>query len=61
MAALGLYELFVDERIKVPHWLEIHSIDDLKSKVISNPIASRLLILPKSGDGRALVPTINLA
>ncbi|MEG4247415.1 YqhA family protein [Microcoleus sp. AT3-A2] len=35
ITALGLYELFIDERIKVPHWLEIHTIDDLKSKLTS--------------------------
>lgn len=35
ITALGLYELFIDERIKVPHWLEIHSIDDLKTKLAS--------------------------
>lgn len=35
ITALGLYELFIDERIKVPHWLEIHSIDDLKTKLTS--------------------------
>ncbi|MCP6759878.1 MAG: YqhA family protein [Fischerella sp. CENA71] len=35
ITALGLYELFIDDRIKVPEWLEIHSIDDLKSKLIS--------------------------
>ncbi|WP_445250792.1 YqhA family protein [Microcoleus sp. OTE_8_concoct_300] len=35
ITALGLYELFIDERIKVPYWLEIHSIDDLKTKLTS--------------------------
>jgi uncharacterized membrane protein YqhA len=35
ITALGLYELFIDNRIKVPTWLEIHSIDDLKSKLAS--------------------------
>jgi len=35
ITALGLYELFIDERIKVPIWLEIHTIDDLKSKLTS--------------------------
>jgi uncharacterized protein (TIGR00645 family) len=35
ITALGLYELFIDERIKVPHWLEIHSIEDLKTKLTS--------------------------
>lgn len=33
--SLGLYELFVDERIKVPEWLEIHDLDDLKNKLAS--------------------------
>jgi len=32
---LGLYELFIDDRIKVPIWLEIHTIDDLKTKLTS--------------------------
>lgn len=35
ITALGLYELFIDDRIKVPEWLEIHDIDDLKAKLIS--------------------------
>lgn len=35
ITALGLYELFIDDRIKVPEWLEIHNIDDLKAKLIS--------------------------
>ncbi|MBE9183383.1 YqhA family protein [Microcoleus sp. LEGE 07076] len=35
ITALGLYELFIDERIKVPIWLEIHTIDDLKTKLTS--------------------------
>lgn len=35
ITALGLYELFIDENIKVPEWLQIHSIDDLKEKLTS--------------------------
>jgi len=35
ITALGCYELFIDERIKVPYWLEIHTIDDLKTKLTS--------------------------
>ncbi|MEG3938479.1 MULTISPECIES: YqhA family protein [unclassified Microcoleus] len=35
ITALGLYELFIDDRIKVPDWLEIHTIDDLKTKLAS--------------------------
>ena len=32
--ALGLYELFIDDRLTLPHWLEIHTIDDLKSRLV---------------------------
>ena len=31
--ALGLWELFIDDRAPVPHWLEIHTLDDLKTKL----------------------------
>jgi uncharacterized membrane protein YqhA len=33
--ALGLYELFIDDNLVLPHWLEIHTLDDLKAKLIS--------------------------
>jgi uncharacterized membrane protein YqhA len=32
--ALGLYELFIDDTIQLPHWLVIHTLDDLKTKLI---------------------------
>jgi uncharacterized membrane protein YqhA len=35
LIALGLYELFIDDTIPFPKWLEIHTLDDLKSKLIS--------------------------
>ena len=35
----GLYELFVDDSIKVPAWLEIRDLDDLKSKLIGVVVA----------------------
>ena len=31
--ALGLYELFIDPELKLPEWLEIRHLDDLKSKL----------------------------
>lgn len=31
--ALGLYELFIDDRLPLPAWLEIHTLDDLKDKL----------------------------
>ncbi len=32
--ALGFYELFVDDNIPLPNWLEIHDFDDLKSSLV---------------------------
>ncbi|TNF58834.1 MAG: YqhA family protein [Rhodobacteraceae bacterium] len=32
--ALGLYELFIDTNIRVPDWLTIKTLDDLKNKLI---------------------------
>jgi uncharacterized membrane protein YqhA len=32
--ALGLYELFIDDRLPLPAWLEIHDVDDLKGKLV---------------------------
>ncbi|BCM91465.1 hypothetical protein IAD21_03338 [Abditibacteriota bacterium] len=34
IVAVGLYELFIDDTIPVPAWMEIHSLDDLKSKLL---------------------------
>ena len=35
----GLYELFVDSSVQLPDWLEIRSLDDLKSKLIGVVVA----------------------
>jgi uncharacterized membrane protein YqhA len=35
----GLYELFIDEDLEVPPWLEVHDLDDLKSKLIGVIVA----------------------
>jgi uncharacterized membrane protein YqhA len=35
ITALGLYSLFIDDRLQVPAWLEIHNLDDLKGKLVS--------------------------
>ena len=32
--AIGLFELFVDDRLDLPTWLEIHDLNDLKEKLI---------------------------
>lgn len=35
----GLYELFVDSNVRLPPWLEIRSLDDLKAKLIGVVVA----------------------
>jgi uncharacterized membrane protein YqhA len=35
----GLYELFVDSEVKLPAWLEIKDLDDLKNKLIGVVVA----------------------
>jgi uncharacterized membrane protein YqhA len=35
----GLYELFIDSDIEVPAWLQVHDLDDLKSKLIGVVVA----------------------
>ncbi|NTW29400.1 MAG: YqhA family protein [Coriobacteriia bacterium] len=32
--AMGFYELFIDDRLVLPKWLEIHDLDDLKEKLV---------------------------
>ena len=35
----GLYELFVDSEVTLPQWLQIRSLDDLKTKLIGVTVA----------------------
>jgi uncharacterized membrane protein YqhA len=37
--AIGLYELFIDDQLALPAWLEIHTLDDLKNKLTGVVIA----------------------
>jgi uncharacterized membrane protein YqhA len=32
--ALGLYELFIDESLDLPQWLEVQTLDDLKARLL---------------------------
>jgi uncharacterized membrane protein YqhA len=36
---LGLYVLFIDERLQLPPWLKISNLDDLKGHLVSSVIA----------------------
>lgn len=33
--SIGLYSLFIDDRIPLPNWLEVHTLDELKEKLVS--------------------------
>lgn len=35
IVAIGLYELFISTNVKVPQWLTIRTLDDLKNKLIA--------------------------
>ena len=38
IVAVGLYELFINPDVKVPDWLEINSLDDLKTKLVGTVV-----------------------
>ena len=46
--AMGLFELFIDDRLELPKWLEIHTLDDLKSRMLGVVV----VILPVSFLGK---------
>lgn len=35
VVAIGMYELFVDENIKVPDWMRVNSLDELKTQIVN--------------------------
>ena len=35
IVALGLYELFIDQDVRLPEWLTIKTLDDLKDKLVA--------------------------
>ena len=42
--SLGLYTLFIDDKLPLPSWLEVKSLDDLKAQLISVVIAALAVI-----------------
>jgi len=38
--SLGLYILFIDDRLPLPAWLEINNLDDLKAQLVSVVVAA---------------------
>lgn len=37
--SIGLYSLFVDDKLPLPTWLEVHNLEDLKGNLVSVVIA----------------------
>ncbi len=35
VVAIGMYELFIDPDIKVPDWMRVHSLDELKTQIVN--------------------------
>ena len=61
----GLYELFIDEDLNVPVWLQVHDLDDLKSKLIGVVVATIAVAVRRMHDvGKSgwfiLIPIYNL-
>lgn len=56
----GLYELFVDDSLNLPAWLEIRTLDDLKAKLIGVVVAIIAVIflgyLADSKDASMIMP-----
>ena len=64
IVALGLYDLFIDDRLPMPHWLEIHTLDDLKQKLVD--VVAVLLVVSFLGyvvewDGNTSILFLGLA
>ena len=37
--SIGLYSLFIDDKLPLPKWLEVHNLEDLKGNLVSVVIA----------------------
>jgi uncharacterized membrane protein YqhA len=57
--ALGLYELFIDDSLPLPAWLEIRTLDDLKDKLVGVVVVVMAVLFLGSviggGDAEALM------
>lgn len=51
--SLGLYVLFIDEALRLPRWLKIHDLDDLKSHLVSIVIAVLAVLFLREAVARA--------
>lgn len=51
--SLGLYVLFIDESLRLPRWLKIHDLDDLKGHLVSIVIAVLAVLFLREAVARA--------
>jgi len=58
--ALGLYELFVDDTIPVPAWLEIHTLKRISEEVVHRERGLSSPHKPRSGLAPELSPPVHL-
>lgn len=64
IVALGLYILFIDDSLPVPHWLEIANLDDLKEillRVIAVLLAVAFLGYVVNWDGSTSILALGVA
>jgi uncharacterized membrane protein YqhA len=51
--SVGLYELFVDDTLPLPHWLQFHDLEDLKNHLVSVVIAVLAVLFLREAVARA--------
>lgn len=39
LISIGFYSLFIDDKLQLPKWLEVHNLEDLKGNLVSVVIA----------------------
>ena len=65
MVAIGLYELFVDDSINMPQWLEIRNLDDLKERLLGVVVVALAVlflgaVIDVSDPANLLVPGLTI-
>lgn len=48
VVAMGMYQLFIDDQLPVPGWMQVHSLNELKTQIINVVVV--LLVVTFLGD-----------
>ena len=51
--SIGLYSLFIDDKLPLPKWLEVHNLEDLKGNLVSVVIAVLAVLFLREAEGPA--------